>query len=155
MEEWKDIEGYEGLYQVSSFGRVKSLRNELILKPCISRGYYQVNLCKNKIKQKYSVSRLIGNTFISNPENKSEIDHIDRNPKNNSISNLRWVSRHENCLNRITKNKFGIKGVVKHGNGYKTSITIDGNNVHLGTFSTPEEASEMFEAVWAGLNSCL
>ena len=114
MEEvWKPVKGYEGLYEVSNIGRVKSLdkyvqnnsklqhRPERILKPG-GKSYSVVALCKEgKISGK-TVHRLVAEAFIPNPENKPQIDHIDTNPKNNHVSNLRWVTRSENLLNPIS-----------------------------------------------------
>lgn len=106
MEEWKDIEGYEGLYQVSNLGRVKSLprywvRTERIL---TKKGYPYVRVCLFKgTKRTYlSVHRLVAEAFIPNPDNKPIIDHIDGNPNNNSVSNLRWVDFKENSNNPIS-----------------------------------------------------
>lgn len=98
-EIWKDIEGYEGLYQVSNLGRVKSnLRKGRILKPSTTHdGYYNLTLSKNGQLKTYRVHRLVCSAFISNPLNKSEVNHIDGNKKNNSIENLEWCTRSENA----------------------------------------------------------
>jgi hypothetical protein len=104
MEVWKEIEGYEGLYEVSNLGRVKSLpkgkfsrKSEMIL-TLRKHPYKFVNLCKNgKISTK-SVHRLVANCFIPNLLNKSTINHIDCNPSNNNVSNLEWVTPLENQM---------------------------------------------------------
>lgn len=106
MEEiWKDIKDYEGLYQVSNLGNVKSLpkmsgtskRKETILKTHIEkRGYFVIRLSKNKTNHSFKIHRLIANAFIPNPENKRTINHIDGNKLNNSISNLEWATDSEN-----------------------------------------------------------
>lgn len=92
MEEiWKDIKDYEGLYQVSSFGRVKSFYTNRILKGSEdSWGYLQVKLYKNGIKSNKKMHRLVAQSFIPNPENKPEVNHIDENKTNNKLSNLEW-----------------------------------------------------------------
>ena len=117
MEEiWKDIKGYEGWYQVSNLGRVKSLERvfirkngtpffvrERILKHALDHsGYPYVTLIKLKTRYNKAIHRLVAEAFIPNPENKPCIDHIDCNPQNPMASNLRWVTVRENALNPIT-----------------------------------------------------
>lgn len=101
MEElWKDIPGYEGLYQISNFGRVKSFhrwRNascpeEYFLKPTIANsGYCQVSLYNGK-KMKFLVHRLVAEAFIGNPDCLPHINHKDENPTNNRADNLEWCT---------------------------------------------------------------
>lgn len=107
MENWKDIEGYEGLYQVSSKGRIKSLnyngsKKEKILKCPKGHYYKRVSLVKNGIKKTQTVHRLVASAFIPNPENKPCIDHINTDPMDNRVCNLRWVTHKENMNNPIT-----------------------------------------------------
>lgn len=104
MEVWKSIKGYDGLYEVSNYGRVKSLpkakhsrKSEMILK-LRKHPYKCVNLCKEgKISTK-SVHRLVAEAFIPNPYNKPAVNHIDCNPSNNNVSNLEWVTFLENQM---------------------------------------------------------
>ena len=92
-EEWKDIKGYEGLYQVSNKGRVKSIRNNIILKPIISdKGYYRVDLSKNNNKDRIRVHRLVAQAFIPNPNNYPQVNHKDENKSNNRVDNLEWCT---------------------------------------------------------------
>lgn len=105
QEIWKDIPNYENLYLASNLGRIKSISNPKrikILKPSISNGGYQkIQLYKGgKCKTLY-VHRLIALTFIPNPNNKEEVNHIDGNKFNNNANNLEWVSRSENQLHAI------------------------------------------------------
>lgn len=107
-EIWKDIDGFEGLYQVSNLGRVKSLgndksRREKILKLGNCHGYLQVNLCKNGKRKKLCVHRLVAQTFLQNPQNLPEVNHKDEDKTNNSVENLEWVSSKEN-VNFGTRN---------------------------------------------------
>lgn len=98
MEEWKNIIGYEGLYQVSSYGRVKSLgndktRKEKLLKPKTNgRGYLLVCLNKDGKQNFYFVHRLVTQAFIPNPDNLPQVNHKDENKLNNCVSNLEWCT---------------------------------------------------------------
>lgn len=106
-EEWKDIKGYEGLYQISNTGNVKSLERridgkkchrkleEKILKPIeTDRGYLRVKLSRDNKVSKVRIHRLVAEAFIEKPE--LEVNHIDGNKKNNCIENLEWVTSKEN-----------------------------------------------------------
>ena len=122
MEEWKDIKGFEGLYQVSNLGRIKRLPKiiinngllnkskkfvckEIIIKNAvISKGYLGVTLTKDKKRFSKKVHRLVAEAFIPNPDMKPQINHIDCNKKNNSVDNLEWVTSRENVIHAV-KNK--------------------------------------------------
>ena len=108
MEVWKDVEGYEGIYQISSYGRLKSLSREItdifgtrIVEEKIAQRsnnsiYFHTNLCKNGEKKSTSIHRLVAQAFIPNPENKPCVNHIDGNKHNNHVENLEWVTYSEN-----------------------------------------------------------
>lgn len=89
QEIWKDIDGYKGLYQISNLGRVKSLRQNRIMKPSSNeKGYLRVGLTKNKEYKTVKVHRLVAIAFISNPHNKSEINHINNIRNDNRAGNF-------------------------------------------------------------------
>lgn len=128
-EIWKDITGYEGHYQVSNFGRIKSVarkikygethapanKPEMILKPKQKNsGYLFVSLCKNNNIKYSHIHRLVASAFIPNPENKPLVNHIDGNKQNNSIGNLEWVTPIENIMHYQTKLKKGPKKHTRH-----------------------------------------
>jgi len=157
MEIYKDINGYEGLYQISNLGNVKSLRfstrhpQGCIMKQDFNKhtGYCMIKLNKDKIRKGYSIHSLVANAFIENPDNKKYIDHINKKKKNNNSTNLRWLTNSENCRN-ITKrktNKSGYRGVswCKINNKWKVQINIGGTKKHLGLFDNVEDASECYE----------
>ena len=111
-EIWKPVVGYEGLYEVSNFGNVRSLAREVcyrkngktiirhvesrVLKPGNRHGYKGVGLCKNGKQKCKQVHRLVAEAFIDNPNSKQEVNHIDENTSNNHVNNLEWVTHIEN-----------------------------------------------------------
>ena len=99
-EHWKDIDGYDGLYQVSDLGRVRSLKfgKTRIRRPRIDRyGYLQVGLCKDGKETKFRVHRLVANAFIPNNNIlNDQVNHKDENKQNNRASNLEWCDRYYN-----------------------------------------------------------
>jgi len=109
MEEWHTIQEFPN-YDVSNLGNIKNITSEKILKPTVKSGYYQVSLVNNENKQNFKVHRLVALAFIENPENKSDVNHKDKNKLNNNLSNLEWMTRRENNIHRckgikITSNK--------------------------------------------------
>lgn len=98
-EVWHKVPGYEGLYEVSSLGQVRSLyRYKKILKPQLTNnGYLYVQLFKNKIGKNYYVHRLVANAFIPKVKEKPFINHKDEIKTNNAVSNLEWISHIDNC----------------------------------------------------------
>lgn len=111
-EEWRDVPGYEGYYQVSNLGRVKRIKPYWTRKCGVLKGgkdrkqYTQVTLSKNGKHTLAKVHRLVAQAFIPNPENKPMIDHIDGNRGNNSVKNLRWCTMKENANNPITVDRY-------------------------------------------------
>lgn len=109
-EVWKPIKDYEGLYEISNFGRVKSLiyhrgTYQRFLKPRkVKDGYLMVALYKNKRCRNHQVHQLVALHFIPNPYNYEEVNHIDFDKTNNKPENLEWVSRQEN-INHYVLNK--------------------------------------------------
>ena len=109
VEEWRDIPGYEGLYQVSNFGRVYGMRTDVYIKMFLDKdGYLKLNLYgKNtagkSVRKTYHVHRLVALAFIPNPDNKPQIDHINGVKTDNRPENLRWATCKENINNPTTK----------------------------------------------------
>ena len=137
----KEIEGFEN-YHIFEDGRVWSCKRGIFLKGSIARGYIQVNL-NGKWKK---IHRLVGQAFIPNPENKPEIDHIDRNRTNNHFSNLRWATHQENMNNigepsKYKNNKSGFKNISywKYRDKWVFKKTINGVKIWK-YFKTLEEA---------------
>ena len=160
-EVWKDIECYEGLYQVSNLGNVRSLdrivkrkgQGDLPLKGKEVKqylgktGYDVVTLCKDcKLKQ-HKVHRLVAKSFIENPDNLPQVNHIDENKRNNKVDNLEWCSNFYNSnfgtrSKRISTNK---KGIHAGGNAdalKKKTVMCDLEGNEIKVFESVAEASK-------------
>ena len=115
--------GYEGWYQVSNMGRIKSLQRMVvrkdgavqiykskIVKPFINKqGRCSIALSKNSKVKKFILPRLVAQAFVPNPKNKPEVNHIDENPQNNKAENLNWMTRLEN-------QRYGTAGLSSYDN---------------------------------------
>lgn len=113
-EEWKDIKGYEGEYQISNLGNVKSFmgKKERLLKPRrTQRGYYRVSLHKGNDKL---IHRLVAEAFIDNPQNLPEVNHKDECPNNNNVNNLEWCSHKYNVNYGTCQQRARLKQSLTH-----------------------------------------
>lgn len=155
FEEWKDVVGYEGYYQVSNYGRVKSIQrsvwngkgyfinNGKILKQAKNKkGYPIVYLSKNAKQKTITVHRLVALAFISNPQNKPQVNHIDGNKKNNNVSNLEWCSNQENQLHAVI-NKLNDHSTYKSGKAERPVYKIDAEtNEIIAKYNSISEATD-------------
>jgi hypothetical protein len=141
MEEWKPINDFPE-YEVSNLGRVKSIiKNQVIRQDKNRDGYPIVSLYSRGQRKTKGVHRLIGLAFISNPDELPEIDHINRDKTDNSVSNLRWANRSDNCINRDVKNNTGHKNISQRANSGLFRVSISRNNERIiKCFKTLEEA---------------
>lgn len=122
-EEWKNVKDYENKYQVSSSGKVRNKITNKILKHGLNKqGYHRVNLYNESGMKSKFVHRLVAQAFIPNPENKSEVNHIDEDKTNNNVNNLEWSTRQDN-INHGTRNK---------RSSIKQSIPIIATNLKTG-----------------------
>lgn len=162
-EVWKDIPGYEGLYQVSDSGRVKSINRyvpsksgslrlvrDRIMCLCQVNGYPSIQLNKFGKAKMWAVHRLMAMAFLNHTPRKYKliVDHIDNDRSNNNIGNLQIISQRLNSSkDRIPKS--GHTGVVKEtrwkNNKWLARIVVNGKREYLGTFKTAEQAKEAYE----------
>lgn len=149
-EVWKDIENYEGYYQVSNLGRVRSVDRDIIYSNGIivkytgkllslhleKNGYISVLFSKNGSQERAYVHRLVAKTFISNPNNYLEINHKDENPQNNKVDNLEWCNRKYNLNYGNHRNK----QIVSKGTPI-VQLSVEGD--FINTFPSAREAARV------------
>ena len=167
MEEvFKDVPDYEGSYQVSDFGRVKSLERdvfikrysifrtikEIILKPPLGgNGYYTVALYKDSKQKTFRISTLVAMAFLDHKPDghKVIVDHKDNIRTNDHKSNLQLITNRKNTSKDRFRGNYTSKyvgvGWDKHANKWKSQITINGKSIHLGNFNLEEEASKEYQ----------
>jgi len=159
MEEWKDIPGYEGLYQASTLGRIRSLpRNTTtgqIIKGVLGgkpHQYLYINCWIDGINFKERVHRLVALTFLPNPENKETVDHINRDKLDNRVENLRWATQSEQNIN--SNRPIGVsnhRSIIIRGNSHQVNICRNGKRVYCKSYSTLEGAIEARDTFLAQL----
>jgi hypothetical protein len=162
MEEiWKDVIGYEGLYQVSNLGRVKSLNynrseKEIILKTAKTMGYVSVDLYKNCIGKSKRIHQLEAEAFIDRDylAKKLVVNHKNFKRDDNRLCNLEVVTQRENanCKHLLSSSKY--TGVCWHKikKKWMSAIRINGKNKYLGYFDNEKEASDYYEAALICVN---
>ena len=140
-EIWKDIQGYEGLYQVSNLGRVRSYlklngrgldKNPHILTPKVDKdGYFEFNLRKNKTSKYFRCHRLVAQAFIDNAENEPQVNHINGIKTDNRVENLEWVSVIEN-IHHAFATGLRVKTPLNNLKSIKVAqYTLDGKLVKI------------------------
>jgi len=162
MEEiFKDIPNYEGEYQVSNLGRVKSLPRKIynskgiytikekILKAGIGKGYLKVSISKNTKRNTYCVHQLVAITFLNHKlcGHKLVVNHKDFNKLNNHVDNLEVVTQRENANQKHIKSISKYTGVSFRSdrNKWRAYISINGKTKHLGMFNTEFQASKAYK----------
>ena len=177
-EVWRPVKGYEGLYEVSNLGNVRSVDRHVMYgnhyhllkgKPIKSfpnsRGYLRINLSKNNKVKQYPVHRLVANAFIPNPKNLPCIDHINTIRDDNRVENLRWCSQKENMNNPISRKRLieGIRrsitperiekaNIAKRPYDYITGKGRNGEPLH---FRSVKEAAEYLGVPYGSLNAVM
>lgn len=143
QEIWKDVVGYEGLYQVSNIGRIRKINIDYFTRQdrvnqyrylkgstgskCLGGKYVLIYMKGGKRMQ---LHRIVASAFIPNPENKPQVNHIDGNPKNNNVSNLEWCTRSENIKHAITILGHGLSNDIQSSNAKKRWKKVKDNNTN-------------------------
>lgn len=147
-ENWKDIEGYEGLYAVSNLGNVKNtMKNQVLKLETVRRGYKAVYLQKNGHRKHCYVHILVANAFVPNPENCPLVNHKDENPANNSAENLEWCTYQYNNTYKDTHLKKALK------QGYKV-FQYDNTGNLVNTYNSTGEAARALKKSKGNIASC-
>lgn len=180
VELWKPLVGFEGYYEISTLGRVKSIKrivynskgkqrtvHEKIIKPLINRhGYSSVSLYKNGVKTNVKIHRMVALTFIPNIENKPFIDHINTIRHDNRLENLKWATRIENAHNPITQSKMigrnhasGETIILARNNkksygAERAVLQISINGDIINEFKSIREAGREFNNSSGAISSC-
>lgn len=166
-EVWKDIKGYEGLYQVSTYGNIKRLdryvngrfglrliKERELGKYDSGNGYRKIHLVKEGIGKQFFIHRLVGIAFIPNPEMKPQINHKDFNRQNNHVDNLEWVTGKENTNHAKRAGRtVGTNG--KCGSEHHNAVAVyqvSSRGEILNEFETMAEASKRTGAHWSKIS---
>ena len=157
-EIWKDIPGYERLYQASNKGRIKSIerkisgrvfKGHILVQSMGARRYLQVSLCRDSKRHSFFIHKLIAKTFLNPQQIDYEVDHKDRNVENNYLNNLRLSNKSNNAANRGKRKGTSsiYKGVSKNRNRNKWQSAIKHNYISyfLGYFYSEGEAAKAYD----------
>ena len=165
-EIWKDIQGYEGIYQVSSHGRVRSLdrvvvrpngngdyfaKGKIIYVVLTKWGYNEVHLHKDNKTKIYKVHRLVAQTFIENPNNLPCVNHIDENKTNNNVNNLEWCTYKYNNNYGTKKNRQGEKNKNENNPNSHKILCVNTGEI----FECIKFASEKYNISRQTISHCL
>lgn len=156
-EIWLPVEGYEGLYEVSNEGRVRSLNynktgETKILKPEESKGYLRVKLCKNRKVKRFLVHQLVAQAFVPNIFNLDVVNHINEVKSDNRAENLMWVTQKENC-NWGTRNKRVFEKTT-NGKLSKTVYQFSKDGEFIREWPSTKEVERVLGYFHTNISSC-
>lgn len=170
MEEWRDIKGYEGLYQVSNMGNVRSVAHTTVyrdgrvghyegkmLVPCDGgNGYKYANLSKNGITNLGWLHRLVAETFLHKDDERNVVNHKDGNKHNNTVGNLEWVTYSENNKHAVRTGLLNMEPFIVAGStARKKKIEqIDASGKTIKVFDSAVEAARQLGLSTGNISSC-
>ena len=157
-EIWKDIAGYEGKYQVSNLGRVKSLwKNKLMCPRANKLGYYQIYLYSDsKTRKMYSVHRLVATAFIDNSDNLPLVNHKDENPSNNCVENLEWCTNKYNvCYGNAISKAIETRSLRNRKTAPKAILQYTKEGIFIKEFKSLSDAARELKIGFGHLWGCL
>lgn len=162
---WKDIPGYEGKYQVSNTGKVRSLNYQGTKGKVVrlklynnNHGYMMIELNKNGKKKKYSVHRLVALAFIPNPNNYPIINHKDENKTNNTVWNLEWCTpkyniNYGNCRKKMSEARKGKQFTEEHRKNISEALKHTNITLHIDT-QHQTQAKKQLEKIQQIYDNC-
>ena len=134
-------------YYVSNLGNIKSIRGNILKQQLDSKGYCRISITENKVKKTYKVHRIVAETFIDNPLNKEQVNHIDGNKQNNRSDNLEWCTNKENCIHAIQNGLWeNVFIAPKKANDKKKIKVIAFKGNHKIYFESIGEAERYFNS---------
>lgn len=147
MEVWKDIKGFEGLYRISTTGKVYSVRRHVIMKPKTDRyGYYVIGLWGKEKKYFTTIHRLVAETFLGKPNGCDVVNHLDCDKRNNNVSNLEWTTVQQNtkhAYDNIKKYHDHVQRMNKLGiEARKIKLDAYYNGEYIGSYNGKKEAAD-------------
>lgn len=145
-EIWKSVKGFEGIYEISNFGNLKSFKKEkngyILSNVNKKKGYVSVILKSKELKKSTRIHRLVAETFLENPENKSQVNHINGIKNDNRLVNLEWCTSSENVNHSIRMNENQLNGMINYNQNIRPKKIVQKSlsGLKIEVFNNSKEA---------------